>query len=115
MNAATVPMTLPANRRAQVRAPLSGTVTLTARGRIVDAAALDVSAGGLRVIAHLGLVPGERVSSVFFVDGEIVSAEGRVRWAGRTKLGFATFGLHFDTIDHEGHMALTEYCRRAIS
>jgi hypothetical protein len=33
----------------------------------------------------------------------------------RTKLGFATFGLHFDTIDHEGHMALTEYCRRAIS
>lgn len=98
------------NRRGSFRAPLSGTVTLTARERLVDAAALDVSEGGIRLLSRLALQLGDRVSMVFFVNGELVSVEGTVRWRASTRLGFFTFGVTFSAIEEDGGTLLSTYC-----
>jgi hypothetical protein len=115
----TVPVPFPSttttNRRDSFRAPLSGTVTLTARGRLVDAAALDVSEGGLRLLSRLALVVGDPVAIVFFVNGELVSVNGVVRWLASTRHGFFTFGIRFASVEDDGVALLSTYCRRAMS
>ena len=115
----TVPIAFPStttkNRRDSFRAPLSGTVTLTARGRLVDAAALDVSEGGLRLLSRLALVVGDPVAIVFFLNGELVSVDGVVRWRASTRLGFFTFGVSFSSVEDDGVALLSTYCRRAMS
>lgn len=109
------PITTTKNRRASFRAPLSGAVTLTARDRLVDAAAMDVSEGGMRLLSRLGMVVGEAVSIVFFVNGELVSVSGTVCWRASTRLGFHTFGVRFAAIEDDGPALLSTYCRRAMS
>ncbi len=114
----TAPYAFPAttkNRRASFRAPLSGTVTLTARDRLVDAAAIDVSEGGIRLLSRLGLTMGESVSLVFFLNGELVSVSGAVRWRAATRLGFHTFGVSFSAVEDDGDAVLSTYCRHAMS
>jgi len=114
----TVPLVFAAskpNRRGSFRAPLGGAVTLTARDRLVDSVALDLSEGGLRLMSRLRLAAGEVVSIVFFVNGELVSVTGSVRWTGTTKLGLHTFGVRFDAIEEDGAALIAAYCRRAMS
>lgn len=103
------------NRRGSFRAPLGGAVTLTARDRLVDAVALDVSEGGLRLMSRLRLLAGDVVSIVFFVEGELVSVTGTVRWTSTTKLGLYTFGVRFESVDEDGPSLLATYCRHAMS
>jgi hypothetical protein len=103
------------DRRAAVRAPLSGTVTLTVRGRLVDAVAADVSATGIRLVARLEPQVGDEVSIVFFLGGELVASVGTVCWTKRTKLGLHAFGVHFRSIEEDGAVALSDYCRRGVS
>jgi hypothetical protein len=103
------------DRRAAVRAPLSGTVTLTVRGRLVDAVAADVSSTGMRLVARLEPHHGDEVSIVFFLGGELVASVGTVCWTKRTKLGLHAFGVHFRSVEEDGATALTAYCGRGIS
>ncbi len=118
LTVSTVPLSFAAtkpNRRDSFRAPLGGAVTLTARDRLVDSVALDVSEGGLRLMSRLRLGEGEVVSIVFFVNGELVSVTGVVRWTGTTKLGLHTFGVAFTSIEDDGLGLIVAHCLRSMS
>jgi hypothetical protein len=40
---------------------------------------------------------------------------GTVCWTKRTKLGLHAFGVHFRSIEEDGAVALSDYCRRGVS
>jgi hypothetical protein len=101
-------------RRAQ-RARLGVTVTITVAGKLVDALGLDVSPGGMRVLASAHARVGDVVSLVFFLNGDIVSACGTVQWCAPTKNGLATFGVRFSNVEDDGSLLVARYCRSSMS
>ncbi len=107
------------DRRRAHRARLGATVTITVAGKLVDALGLDVSQGGMRVVANMPARVGDEVSLVFFLESEgardIVSARGTVQWCGEGKRGLSMFGVRFTTIDEDGPSVVASYCRASLS
>jgi len=103
------------DRRRAHRARLGVTVTITVAGKLVDALGMDVSQGGIRVVASMPARIGDEVSLVFFLDGDIVSARGTVQWCAEGKRGLAMFGVRFTTIDEDGSSLVASYCRASLS
>jgi hypothetical protein len=103
------------DRRLSQRARLATTVTVTVADRLVDAVGSDVSVGGMRLVAGMPARPGEPVSLVFFLNGDIVCARGTVRWCTRTKRGLFTFGVAFHAVEEDGTALVTTFCRNSVS
>lgn len=103
------------DRRRGQRARLGVSVTITVAGRLVDALGTDVSLGGVRVVTAKPARVGDEVSLVFFLDGDIVSARGVVRWCAQTPRGLATFGVLFTAIEEDGSSVVASYCRSSVS
>jgi len=101
-------------RRAQ-RTRLGVSVTITVAGKLVDALGADLSFGGIRVVASAPAQIGDEVSLVFFLDGDIVSARGVVRWSAATQRGLATFGVLFTAIEEDGANIVATFCRSSVS
>jgi hypothetical protein len=108
----------PSERRGAHRARLGVSVTITVGGKLVDALGMDVSPGGMRVVASVAPRVGDQVSLVFFLDGQtrdIVSASGNVQWCAEGKRGLAMFGVRFTTLEDDGSSLVTGYCRASVS
>ena len=103
------------DRRRAHRARLGVTITITVAGKLVDALGTDVSPGGIRVVAAAPAKVGDAVSLVFFLNGDIVSASGTVRWCSPTKNGLATFGVRFTMVEEDGPAVVASYCHSAVS
>jgi hypothetical protein len=103
------------DRRRAPRARLGVTVTITVAGKLVDALGVDVSPGGMRVIAAVHARAGDVVSLVFFVNGDIVSASGTVQWSVPKRNGLATFGVRFTMLEDDGSSVVASYCRASVS
>ncbi len=103
------------DRRRALRARLGVTVTITVGGKLVDALGMDVSQGGIRVVASMPARIGDQVSLVFFLDGDIVSAQGTVQWCAEGKRGLATYGVRFSALDEDGPSLVASYCRASLS
>ena len=104
------------DRRLAQRARLSApTVTVTIGGKLVDAMGSDVSLGGIRLLSGRQVGVGSDVSLVFFLDGDIVSARGVVRWCTRTKHELFAFGVSFTAIEEDGPSLVGHYCRAFVS
>ena len=104
------------DRRLAQRARLSApTVTVTISGKLVDAMGSDVSLGGMRLLSGSAVGVGSDVSLVFFLDGDIVSARGVVRWCTPTKHDLFSFGVSFTTIEEDGPNLVGDYCRAFVS
>lgn len=100
------------DRRLAQRARLSApTVTVTISGKLVDAIGSDVSLGGMRLMSGRPVAIGSDVSLAFFLDGEIVSARGEVRWCTPTKHQLFAFGVSFVAIEEDGGSLVGRYCR----
>jgi hypothetical protein len=102
------------DRRRAPRARLGVTVTITVAGKLVDALGVDVSPGGMRVVASEPAEIGDDVSLVFFLNGDIVAARGTVRWCAATKRGLATFGVRFTMLEDDGSSLVASYCRMSV-
>lgn len=104
------------DRRDRGRARLATTVTLTAAGRLVDAMAIDVSPSGMRLVAQGSLAEGLPVSLVFFVRGEMISAEALVRRCERgSRGGYFVYGVAFLRLEDDGAAVVDRYCRSCVS
>jgi Tfp pilus assembly protein PilZ len=103
------------DRRRAIRARLGVNVTITVADRLVDALGVDVSPGGMRVVASEAARIGDEVSLVFFLNGDIVSARGTVQWCSPTKRGLATFGVRFTMLEEDGPSLVASYCRSSLS
>lgn len=103
------------DRRRAHRARLGVTVTITVAGKLVDALGMDVSPGGMRVVASVPARIGQEVSLVFFLDGDIVSAKGVVQWCAEGKRGLAMFGVRFTALDEDGPSLVASYCHASLS
>ena len=103
------------DRRRAHRARLGVTITITVAGKLIDALGTDVSPGGIRLVAAAPAKVGDAVSLVFFLNGDIVSASGTVRWCAPTKNGLATFGVRFTAVEEDGPAVVASYCRAAVS
>ena len=103
------------DRRLAQRARLATTVTVTVGDRLVDAVGSDVSVGGMRLVTADPARPGELVSVVFFLNGDIVSARGAVRWCARTKRGLFTIGVAFHSLEDDGEELVTSFCKNSVS
>lgn len=103
------------DRRRTLRARLAVPVTITVDGHLIDAVGADVSAGGMRFVAMRAPKVGSEVSLVFFLDGDIISARGRVQWHAPTRNGLATFGVRFTALEDDAPLLLASYCRSALS
>ena len=101
-------------RRAQ-RARLGVTVTITVARKLVDALGMDVSQGGIRVVASVPARVGHEVKLVFFLDGDIVSAKGIVQWCAEGKRGLSMFGVRFTALDEDGPSLVASYCNASFS
>ena len=100
------------DRRLAQRARLSApTVTVTIGGKLVDSIGSDVSLGGMRLMSGRNVAVGADVSLVFFLDGDIVSARGVVRWCTPTKHDLFAFGVSFSAIEEDGPSLVSQYCR----
>lgn len=102
-------------RRGSRRARLGVSVTITVAGKLIDALGADVSLGGIRVVAAAPATTGDQVSLVFFLDGDLVSARGTVRWCAPTRNGLATFGVRFTALEEDGPSLLASYCGASLS
>jgi hypothetical protein len=102
-------------RRAQRARLAAPPVTVTISGKLVDAVGTDVSLGGMRLMAARPVGLGDEVSLVFFLDGDIVSARGLVRWTARTPHRLVVFGVSFTAIDEDGPSVVARYCRASLS
>lgn len=98
-----------------MRARLATTVTVTVADRLVDAHGADVSERGMRLVASTPARPGEPVSLVFFLNGDLVSARGVVRWCARTTRGLFTFGIAFTIVEDDGAALVATFCKSAVS
>jgi hypothetical protein len=103
------------DRRRVRRARLGVNVTITVARKLVDGFGADVSPNGMRIVAAEPARIGDDVSLVFFLNGDIVSARGVVRWCSPTKRGLATFGVLFTSIDEDGPSLVASYCFSALS
>lgn len=105
------------DRRRGQRARLGASVTITVAGRLVDALGADVSLGGMRIVASATTPAkvGDEVSLVFFLDGDIVSARGVVRWNAMTQRGLTMFGVLFTAIEEDGASVVATYCHSSVS
>ena len=99
-------------QRVRLAAP---TVTVTVGGLLVDAVGSDVSPGGMRLLSARPVRIGDAVSLVFFLDGDIVSARGDVRWCARTRHDLFSFGVAFGAVEEDGASLLARFCRRSVS
>lgn len=90
-------------------------MTVTLGDRIVDAAAGDLSRGGMRLVADHRPKLGEPMSLVFFLNGDIVCARGTVRWIAETKHGLFSFGVRFSVLEEDAPDVVATYCEGAIS
>jgi hypothetical protein len=108
----------PSERRGAHRARLGVNVTITVGGKLVDALGMDVSPGGMRIVASAAPRVGDQVSLVFFLDGgtrDIVSASGTVQWCADGKRGLAMFGVRFTTLEDDGSSLVASYCGASVS
>lgn len=103
------------DRRLAMRARLGTTVTVTVADRLIDAYGADISTGGMRLVASLPARVGEPASLVFFLDGEIVSARGVVRWCSRTTRGLFAIGVAFTSVEDDGEKLVAAFCKNSIS
>jgi len=103
------------DRRRAHRARLGVNVTITVAGKLVDALGVDVSPGGMRVLAPISARVGDEVSLVFFLDGDLVSARGTVQWCAEGRRGLGTFGVRFTTVEDDGASLVAGYCRASLS
>jgi hypothetical protein len=102
-------------RRAQRARLAAPTVTVTVGGKLVDAVGSDVSLGGMRLMSARPVRLGEEVSLVFFLDGDIVSARGVIRWSARTPHDLVVFGVSFTAMEEDGPSVVSRYCRGSLS
>ena len=98
--------------RARLAAP---TVTVTVGTKLVDAIGSDLSVGGMRLLARGAAVVGKEVSLVFFLDGELVCAQGVVCWCVPTRHDLFSFGVRFTAMEDDGPSLVTSYCRASTS
>lgn len=99
-------------QRARLAAP---TVTVTVGGLLVDAVGSDVSPGGMRLMSARPVRIGDAVSLVFFLDGDIVCARGKVCWCARTRHDLFAFGIAFTAVEEDGASLLARFCRGSVS
>lgn len=104
-----------ADRRGAARARLGGSVTITVAGKLVDALGADVSPGGIRVLAATAARIGDEVSLVFFLNGDIVSGRGVVRWCAPTRNRLVMIGVRFTAVEEDGSSLVASYCRSSLS
>ena len=99
-------------QRARLAAP---TVTVTVGGLLVDAVGSDVSPGGMRLMSARPVRTGDAVSLVFFLDGDIVCARGKVCWCARTRHDLFAFGIAVTAVEEDGASLLARFCRGSVS
>ncbi len=99
-------------QRARLAAP---TVTVTVGGLLVDAVGSDVSPGGMRLMSARPVRIGDAVSPVFFLDGDIFCARGKVCWCARTRQDLFAFGIPFTAVEEDGASLLARFCRGSVS
>jgi len=58
---------------------------------------------------------GAAVSLVFFLDGDIVCARGRVCWCARTPNDLFSFGIAFSALEEDGASLVARFCRGSVS
>jgi c-di-GMP-binding flagellar brake protein YcgR len=104
-----------ADRRRNHRARIATSVTVTVGAQLLDAVSSDLSAGGIRLVADEPAAPGDAVSVVFFLDGDIVCARGQVRWCAKTTRGLYAFGVAFTAVEDDGLGLVARFCRASIS
>jgi hypothetical protein len=102
-------------RRGARRARLATLVTITVGGSLIHAVGADVSQGGIRLVSDRQVNVGEQASLVFFLQGDIVSATGTVRWCAPTPRGLFTFGVSFAVLEEDAPVLLATYCRAVPS
>lgn len=105
------------DRRHTRRARLGVPVTITVAGKLLDALGADLSPGGIRILASAtdpSARAGDAVSLVFFLDGDLVSARGTVRWCATTRNGLATFGVGFTSLEDDGPSLVASHCGASL-
>jgi c-di-GMP-binding flagellar brake protein YcgR len=82
---------------------------------LVDAVALDVSQGGVKIVTPGPIGVGTRVAVVLFVEGEIIDATARVCWSSAHGPNHFAMGLAFERIEDETRLHLSRFCSAALS
>lgn len=82
---------------------------------LVDAVALDVSPGGVKIVSSTPIRLGAAVSVVLFVEGEIVDATATVRWSAPHGAHHFAMGLAFDRLEEELRVHIARFCRASLS
>lgn len=103
------------DRRVRPRKRIAASATVMTRGRLMDAVALDVSSGGLKIVSTTPLPPGAKVEVALIVDGELVDALATIRWSAPHGAAHYAAGLAFDQLDHEARAHLAHLCGAALS
>ena len=81
----------------------------------MDVVALDVSAGGLKVVSTTPLLSGSKVEVAIIVDGEVVDALATIRWSEPHGPTHFAAGLSFEQLEHEARAHLAHFCGERLS
>jgi hypothetical protein len=104
------PPSLRTDRRTRARKRIAAAATVMAGGRLVDAVAIDVSTGGLRVVSAIPLRIGAKIEVALILDGEVLDALATVSWAAPHGDRHFAAGLSFEQLEHESRLHLATFC-----
>jgi hypothetical protein len=103
------------DRRHRPRRRVACAATLMVDAHLVDAVALDVSPGGVKIVTATSIRVGTSMAVVLFVEGEIVDATARVCWTSPHGPDHFAMGLAFESIEDDTRLHLARYCGAALS
>lgn len=103
------------DRRARQRKRIATAATVMTAGRLVDAVAVDVSPGGLKLVSSSPLTVGARIEVALILDGEVLDVVARVRWVAAHGAVHHAAGLAFEALDVESRAHLATLCGDRLS
>jgi len=104
------------NRRKTARTRIATVATATIDGVLVDAITVDLSTGGIQLVASRTPRVGAAANVVFFLNGELVAADGIVCWcAPRSSNGHVAFGVRFTKIEDDGATVVDRFSLSMLS
>jgi hypothetical protein len=103
------------DRRLRPRRRVASAATVMVDAHLVDAVALDVSPGGVKIVTPGPLRVGTSVAVVLFVEGEIIDAIARICWSSPHGPNHFAMGLAFEQIEEETRLHLSRFCGAALS
>jgi hypothetical protein len=103
------------DRRTRARKRIAAAATVMASGRLVDAVAIDVSPGGLRLVSATPLKAGTKIEVALILDGEVLDALATVCWSAPHGGKHFAAGLSFEKLDHESRLHLATFCGQRLS